>query len=116
VCHIFFTFDIFSKKMTKKNKASESLPGDKLRASKRKTQQSAPLASAVSTVEKPTKPKLAAVAAEGATLVAEVSKGSSTSNVAEVEQKMPALPKCVAVAKEEDRTINPKNPQNISPL
>jgi len=86
--------------MTKKNKASESLPGDKPRTSKRKTQQSAPLASTVSTVEKTTKPKSAAVAAEGATLVAEVSKGSSASNVAEEEQKMPALPKCAAVARE----------------
>ena len=97
MCHIFFTFDFFSKKMTKKNKASESLPGDKPRASKCKTQQSAPLASAVSTVEKTTKPKSAAVAAEGAPLVAEVSKGSSATNVVEEERKMPALPKYVAV-------------------
>jgi len=97
VCHIFFTFDFFSKKMTKKNKASESLPGDKPRASKCKTQQSAPLASAVSTVEKTTKPKSAAVAAEGAPLVAEVSKGSSATNVVEEERKMPALPKYAAV-------------------
>ncbi len=97
MCHIFFTFDFFSKKMMKKNKASESLPGDKPCASKRKTQQSAPLASAVSTVEKTTKPKSAAVAAEGAPLVAEVSKGSSATNVVEEERKMPALPKYVAV-------------------
>jgi hypothetical protein len=97
VCHIFFTFDFFSKKMTKKNKASESLPGDKPRASKCKTQQSAPLASAVSTVEKTTKPKSAAVAAEGAPSVADVSKGSSATNVVEEERKMPALPKYAAV-------------------
>jgi len=83
--------------MMKKNKASETLPGDKPRASKRKTQQSAPLASAVSTVEKTTKPKSAAVAAEGTPLVAEVSKGSSATNVVEEERKMPALPKHAAV-------------------
>jgi len=83
--------------MTKKNKASETLPGDKSRALNRKTQQSAPLASAVSTVKKTPKPKLVAVAAEGAPLVAEVSKGSSATNVVEEERKMPALPKHAAV-------------------
>jgi hypothetical protein len=83
--------------MMKKNKASESLPGDKPRASKRKTQQSAPLVSAVSTVEKTTTPKSAAVAAEGAPLGAEVAKGTSASKVVEEERKMPALPKYAAV-------------------
>jgi hypothetical protein len=83
--------------MTKKNKASESLPGDKPRTSKHKTQQSAPLASTVSTVEKTTKPKSAAIAAEGAPLGAEVAKGTSASNVVEEERKMPALPKYAAV-------------------
>jgi len=83
--------------MTKKNKASESLPGDKPHASKRKTQQSAPLASAVSMVEKTTKPKSVAVAAEGAPLGAEVAKGTSATNVVGEERKMPALPKYAAV-------------------
>jgi len=86
--------------MTKKNKASESLPGDKPQTSKHRTQQSAPLASAVSTVEKATKPKSAAVAAEGAPLGAEVAKGTSASNVAEEERKMPALPMYAAVPRE----------------
>jgi hypothetical protein len=97
VCHIFFSFNFISKKMTKKNKASESLPGDKPHASKRKTQQSAPLASAVSMVEKTTKPKSVAVAAEGAPLGAEVAKGTSATNVVGEERKMPALPKYAAV-------------------
>jgi hypothetical protein len=83
--------------MTKKNKASESEPGDKPRVSKCRTQQSAALASAVSTVEKATKPKSAAVAAEGTPLGAEVAKGASATNVAEEERKMPALPKYAAV-------------------
>jgi len=85
--------------MMKKNKASESLPGDKPCASKRNTQQSAPLVSAVSTVEKTTKPKSAAVAAEGAPLGAEVAKGTSATNVVEEERKMPALPKYAAVVR-----------------
>ncbi|MFN9982444.1 MAG: hypothetical protein ACK53Y_21130, partial [bacterium] len=55
------------------------------------------MASTVSTVEKTTKPKSAAVAAECAPLVAEVSKGSSATNVVEEERKMPALPKHAAV-------------------
>jgi len=44
-------------------------------------------------VEKTTKPKSVAVAAEGAPLVAEVAKGTSATNVAEEEWKMPVLPK-----------------------
>jgi hypothetical protein len=73
--HIFFTF-ILEKRMTKKNKASESEPGDKPRTSKHRIQHSAPLASTVSTTEMAKKPKSAAVAAEGAPLVAEVAKGN----------------------------------------
>jgi hypothetical protein len=82
--------------MMKKNKASESLPGDKPRASKRRTQQSAPLASAVSTWKQQSQSQRA-VAAEGAPLGAEVAKGTSASNVVEEEWKMPALPKYAAV-------------------
>jgi hypothetical protein len=93
-------FNFFLIKMMKKNKALESEPGDKPRASKRRIQQSAPLASTVSTVEKSKKPTSAAVAAEGAPLVAEVAKGTSETNVAEEERKMPALPKYVAVPRE----------------
>jgi len=51
-------------------------------------------------VEKATKPKSAAVAAEGAPLGAEVAKGTSASNVAEEERKMPTLPKYAAVPRE----------------
>jgi hypothetical protein len=97
--HIFFTF-ILEKRMTKKNKASESEPGDKPRTSKHRIQHSAPLASTVSTTEMAKKPKSAAVAAEGAPLVAEVAKGTSATNVAEEERKMPALPKYAAVPRE----------------
>jgi len=85
--------------MMKKNKASESEPGNKPRASKRRIQQS-PLASAVSMVEKANKPKSAAVAAEGASLIAEVAKEISATNVAKEERKMPALPKYAAVPRE----------------
>ncbi|MFN9981840.1 MAG: hypothetical protein ACK53Y_18085, partial [bacterium] len=42
VCHIFFSFKFFSKKMTKKNKKKEEQPVDQPRAPKRK-QQSAPI-------------------------------------------------------------------------
>jgi hypothetical protein len=91
----FFSFFLIKK--IKKNKASESLPGDKSHALKRRTQQSAPLASTVSKVEKATKPKSAAVAAEGAPLGAEAAKGTSATNVVEEERKMPALPKYAAV-------------------
>jgi len=90
--------------MTKKNKKKEEQPGDQPRAPKRK-QQSAPLASGVSVPEKAKKPK--GVVAEAAVSSvssppAEVAKGASPSktNVVEEERKMPALPKCVAVAKE----------------
>jgi hypothetical protein len=88
--------------MTKKNNSKEAKPGDKSRASKYK-QQSAPVASIVSVPEKAKKPK--GVAAEtGISLAsstpAEVGKGTSVSNVAEEEQKMPALPKCAAVPRE----------------
>jgi hypothetical protein len=86
--------------MMKKNKALESEPGDKPCASKRKIQQSAPLASTVSTTEMAKKPKSVATAAEGAPLVAEVAKGTSATNVAEEERKMPSLPKYAAVPRE----------------
>jgi len=86
--------------MTKNSKKKEQQAGDQPRASKRKIEQSAPLASAVSTVEKATKPKSAAVAAEGAPLGAEVANGTSASNVAEEERKMPALPMYAAVPRE----------------
>jgi hypothetical protein len=70
VCLIFFSFNL--KKMMKKNKSKKAKPGDKSRASKRKasSQQSAPLASAISTMEKAKKPKV-------------VSEGTSATNVAE---------------------------------
>jgi hypothetical protein len=102
VCHIFFTFKFWSKKMTKKSKKKEEQPGDQPRASKRK-QQSAPVASGVSVPEKAKKPK--GVAAETAissvlSPSAEVGKEPSASNVAEEEQKMTALPKCAALPKE----------------
>jgi hypothetical protein len=84
--------------MTKKNRKNTLEAGDKPHASKRKIQQSAPLASAVSTTEMAKKPK--AVAAEGAPLVAEVAKGTSATNVAEEEREMPSLPKYVAVPRE----------------
>jgi len=88
--------------MTKKNNSKEAKPGDKSRASKRK-QQSAPVASGVSVPEKAKKPKgVAAEAAVSSVLSpsAEVGKEPSASNVAEEEQKMPALPKCAASPKE----------------
>jgi len=102
VCHIFFTFKFLSKKMTKKSKKKEEQPGDQPRASKRK-QQSAPVASGVSVPEKAKKPKgVAAEAAVSSVLSpsAEVGKEPSASNVAEEEQKMPALPKYAAVPRE----------------
>jgi hypothetical protein len=88
--------------MAKKNNSKEAKPGDKSRASKRK-QQSAPVASGVSVPEKAKKPK--GVAAETTILSvssppAEVGKGTSASNVAEEEQKLPALPKCATVPRE----------------
>jgi hypothetical protein len=102
VCHIFFTFKFLSKKMTKKSKKKEQQAGDQPRTSKRK-QQSAPVASGVSVPEKAKKPKgVAAEAAVSSVLSpsAEVGKEPSASNVAEEEQKMPALPKCAAVARD----------------
>jgi hypothetical protein len=84
--------------MAKKNKAPEAKSGNEPHASKWK-QQSAPLASAVSMMEKAKKPK--AVATE-ATLSsppppAEVAKGTSGMNVAEDERIIAVLPKYVAV-------------------
>ncbi len=84
----------------KNSKKKEQQAGDQPRASKRKIQQSAPLASGVSVPEKAKKPK--GVAAETAILSvssppAEVGKKTSASNVAEEERKMPALPKYAAV-------------------
>ena len=64
--------------MTKKNKKNMLEAGDKPCASKHKIQQSAPLASAVSILEKAKKPK--EVAEEAAVLShhsAEVAKGTS---------------------------------------
>jgi hypothetical protein len=103
VCHIFFSCNFFSKKMTKNSKKKEQQAGDQPRASKRKIQQSAPLPSGVSVPEKAKKPK--GVAAETAissvlSPPAEVGKETSASNVAEEEQKMPALPKYAAVPRE----------------
>jgi hypothetical protein len=89
--------------MTKNSKKKEQQAGNQPRASKREIQQSAPLASGVSVLEKARKPK--GVAAETAILLvlsppAEVAKGTSASNVAEEERKMPALPKYAAVPRE----------------
>jgi hypothetical protein len=89
--------------MVKKSKAPEAKSGDQPRTSKRKIQQSAPLPSGVSVPEKAKKPK--GVAAETAissvlSPPAEVAKGTSASNVAEEERKMPALPKYAAVPRE----------------
>jgi hypothetical protein len=89
--------------MTKNSKKREQQAGDQPRASKRKIQQSAPLASGVSVPEKAKKPK--GVAGETTILSvssppAEVGKETSASNVAEAEQKMPTLPKCAAVPRE----------------
>ena len=61
--------------MMKKNKKKEEQPGDQPRASKRKIQQSAPLASGVSVPEKAKKPK--GVAAEAAPCPPEVAKGTT---------------------------------------
>jgi len=84
--------------MGKKNNAPEAKSGDEPCASKQK-QQSAPLASAVSTMEMAKKPK--AVATEATLLSptppAEVTKGTSATNVAEDERKIAALPKYAAV-------------------
>jgi hypothetical protein len=80
--------------MMKKNKKKEAEAGDKPCASKRKIQQSAPLASTVSTMEMAKKPT--AVATEATLLLsppspAEVAKG------AEDDRKIAAQPKYVAV-------------------
>jgi hypothetical protein len=99
VCHIFFSFKFFSKKMTKKNKKKEEQPGDQPRAPKRK-QQSAPLASGVSVPEKAKKPKGVVAEAAVSSVSSPPAKEPSASNVAEEEQKMPALPKCAASPKE----------------
>jgi hypothetical protein len=85
--------------MTKKSKAPEAKPGDKSRASKHK-QQSAPVASGISVPEKAKKPKGETAFSSVLSPPAEVAKGTSASNVAEEEQKMSALPKCVAVPRE----------------
>jgi hypothetical protein len=78
--------------MGKKNKVPEAKCGNKPHASKRKIQQSAPLASTVSTMEMANKPK--AVTAEATPLSppppAEVAKG------AEDDRKIAAQPKYVA--------------------
>jgi len=85
----------------KKNKKKEAEAGDKPCASKRKIQQSAPLASTVSMVEKAKKPKaVSEEAAVSSPCPPEVAKGASATNVAEDERKIPALPKYVAVLRE----------------
>jgi hypothetical protein len=68
--------------MVKKNKALEAKPGNTSRASKGKasSQQSAPLASALSLLKKAKKPKV--IAAEAAGLPPGVAKGASATNVA----------------------------------
>jgi len=87
--------------MGKKNKAPESEHGDKPRVSKRKIQQSAPLASAISMGEKAKKPKaVPEEAAFSSPCSAKVAKGTSATNVAEDERKIPALLKYVAVPRE----------------
>jgi hypothetical protein len=101
-CVSFFSLLIFFEKNDEEENSKEAKPGDKSRALKRK-QQSAPIASGVSVPEKAKKPK--GVAAETAILSflsppAEVAKGTSASNAAEEEQKMPALPKCAAAPRE----------------
>jgi hypothetical protein len=88
--------------MVKKSKAPEAKSGNPPRASKHK-QQSAPVASGIFVPEKAKKPK--GVAAETTILsvsspLAEVGKETSASNVAEEEQKMPALPSYAAVPRE----------------
>jgi len=88
--------------MTKKSKVAEAKPGNNSHASKRK-QQLAPVASDVSVPEKAKKPKgVAAVTTilSVSSPPAEVGKATSASNVAEEEQKLPALPKYAAVPRE----------------
>jgi len=88
--------------MTKKSKVAEAKPGNNSHASKRK-QQLAPVASDVSVPEKAKKPKgVAAVTTilSVSSPPAEVGKETSASNVAEEEQKLPALPKYAAVPRE----------------
>jgi hypothetical protein len=97
----FFSVLIFLKKKMKKNKKNVLVACDKPRASKRKIQQSAPLASTVSMVEKAKKPKaVSEEAAVSSPCPPEVAKGASATNVAEDERKIPALPKYVAVPRE----------------
>jgi hypothetical protein len=83
------------KKNDEEEQEKEDEAGNQTRASKRKIQQSAPLATTVSMVEKAKKPK--AVAAEGALCPPEVAKGTSATLVAEEERKMPSLPKYATV-------------------
>jgi hypothetical protein len=102
-CVTFFSLTNFCrKKLQRKSKKKEEQPGDQPRASKRKIQQSAPLASGVSVPEKAKKPKgVAAEAAVSSVLSpsAEVAiePSPSKTNVVEEERKMPALPKHAAV-------------------
>jgi len=84
--------------MTKTNKSKE--PGDEPRTSKRKasSQQSALLTYALSLPEMAKKPMVvAAEAAVSFPLPAEVAKGTSATNVAEEERKIPSLPEYAAV-------------------
>jgi len=88
--------------MGKKSKAPEAKSGDPPRASKRK-QQSVPVTPGVSVPEKAKKPKGVATVTTILSVSsppAEVGKETSASNVAEEEQKMPALPKYAAVPRE----------------
>jgi len=88
--------------MTKKSKVAEAKPGNNSQASKRK-QQSVPVTPGVSVPEKAKKPKGVAMVTTILSVSsppAEVGKETSASNVAEEEQKMPALPKYAAVPRE----------------
>jgi len=88
--------------MTKKNKSKDTKPGDKSHASKHKasSQQSAPLASAISTMEKAKKPKtVSEEAAVSSPCPPEVAKGTSSvpSETNVVDRKITVLPKYAAV-------------------
>jgi hypothetical protein len=94
------------KKIAKNNKSKEAEPGNKSCTSKRKasSQQSAPLASVISTMETAKKPK--EITEEAAVLppcAPEVAKGTSSvsSETNVMERKIAALLKYVAVLRED---------------
>jgi hypothetical protein len=101
VCHFFLVFFFLKKQMVKKNKVPEAKSSDQSPASKQE-RQSAPLASAISTMEKAKKPK--AVTTEATLLSppcpAKVAQGTSAMNVAEDAWKIPTLPKYAVVPRE----------------